>query len=164
MYAVLVTIFTFAQIDLHPFHLSVCDIEHNAETKALNITHRIFLDDLEVAVNEKFETQMDLLNTNDKSLRDRMVAEYVLAHFEVTVNEEVRKADYLGSEIEDGVMYCYMEIKDVESIYKIQVTNSTLQDVFDDQVNLVHVKYRDKTRSLKLERSSGMGEINYSEN
>ena len=36
----------------HPFHVSVTDIEHDAESKSIQVSHRIFLDDLEIGLKK----------------------------------------------------------------------------------------------------------------
>ena len=149
---------------VHPFHISVCDIDYDSKTQALQATHRLFLDDLERAINTKHDLQLDILNTPQVEVRDSLVKEYVLSHFHVAVDGAAKEGEYLGAEIEDGVWYSYIEIPNVGPFTKIRVTDSVLMEIFDDQVNLVHVKYMEKTRSLKLVKSSEIGEINYSQN
>ena len=42
----------------HPFHVSVCDVDFNEETKSIQLSQRIFLDDFEQALNKKYEINL----------------------------------------------------------------------------------------------------------
>ena len=146
---------------LHPFHVSVCDMEHNEKSKSLEITHHIFLDDLEEALRKKYDPVLDIVNPSDESKRDEMLKEYILEHFTVFVNGKLQDGRYLGHEIENDAMYCYIEIEGVKRLKSISVSNNILMEIFDDQVNLVHIKVEGKIRSLKLDKREFSGMIDY---
>ena len=149
--------------NVHPFHISVCEIEHNADEKILQITHHIFLDDLEDALNEKYNTRMDIIHPKDRSERDRMVKEYVTANFFVEVDGRQKGLIYLGHEIEEDAIYCYISVPGIKKMKKIKITNTILMEKFDDQVNLVHVQYQGEIKSMKLVKSNISDSIIYTE-
>ena len=151
-------------IGLHPIHISVCDIEYDPPTQALQVTHRLFLDDLESAINTRHGLYMDIAKPKDMAERDSLVQHYLLSNFEVSVDGRRLEKTFIGVEIVDDVLYGYIEIVSVKKFKQIRVTDSVLMELFDDQVNLVHVKYNNKTRSLKLEKNSEVGVITYREN
>lgn len=151
-------------IGLHPIHISVCDIEYDPPTQALQVTHRLFLDDLESAINTRHGLYMDIAKPEDMAERDSLVQHYLLSNFEVSVDGRRLEKTFIGVEIVDDVLYGYIEIVSVKKFKQIRVTDSVLMELFDDQVNLVHVKYNNKTRSLKLEKNSEVGVITYREN
>ena len=37
----------------HPFHVSVCEIYHNSKTNSLEISMKLFTDDLELSIQQK---------------------------------------------------------------------------------------------------------------
>jgi hypothetical protein len=94
---------------LHPFHISVCEIEHDIDTKAVQISQRMFLDDLEETLNHVYGVQMDVINPENKPLRDSLIQVYVLEHLTVTVDGKDRKRTYVGHEIEKDVLWAYIE-------------------------------------------------------
>ena len=136
----------------HPFHVSVSDIKYKEDKKAIQISTRIFLDDLELALrafsgNEKLdimdEESWDFINENlEKYLLDRMKLwddkgrEYEL--------------NYIGSEIEEDVMWCYIEIEKVKKLKQVKVWNSILHEVWGDQENLVHFRAFGDVQSARL--------------
>ena len=146
---------------LHPYHVSVCDVEYNSENKALQITHHIFLDDFEEALTQYGGSPMDIINPSSKLERDALVEKYVTEHFEVFVNGKIKEWEYLGHELEEDAMYCYINVPGVRKIKEIKITNSMLMTKFEDQVNLVHINYQEKVRSMKLSRQLRTDALSY---
>ena len=152
----------FIQWFAHPYHVSVCDVEHDIETKALQITHHIFLDDLEQALRKKYNTTLDIVNPENIDDRDRQIENYVTENFVVEVNGKLKPGKYLGHEFEQDALYCYIEVEGVKKLKNISIKNSVLMEIFADQINLVHIKVDGKIKSLKLDKKNNTGQINYS--
>jgi len=134
----------------HPFHVSICEIDHDEKTNALQITHRIFLDDLEEGLNAFYNENLDLLNPKDPDKINRLVEDYLSSRFAVIVNGKVKKIDYLGNEMGKDVMWCYMEITKVKKLNTIEIEDKVLFETFDNQSNIIHVDYRNQIKSLRL--------------
>lgn len=136
----------------HPFHVSVCEINHDGKTNALQITHRIFLDDFEEGLNKEYHENLDLLNPKDLDKINRLVAEYLSKRFSISVNGKKRDIEYLGNEMAKDVMWCYMEVSKVRRVTSIEIEDKVLFDAFEDQSNIIHVDYNDQIKSLRLVR------------
>ncbi|MEL7005804.1 MAG: DUF6702 family protein [Bacteroidota bacterium] len=77
------------------------------------------------------------------------------------INDKAREYTLLGHEIETDVVYCYMEITKVKKLKSIEIVNSILTNVYDDQTNLVHIEVDDKIRSMRMVRSETTDKIVY---
>ena len=147
---------------LHDFHVSICEIEFDQERKALEVTHKLFLDDLEESLRKwSGNDKIDVTNPKDKALFQQMLNNYLLINFTMTANGKQLDISYLGSEIEDDVMYCYVDIVGVKKLKSIAVKNTLLMDMYADQVNIVHVEVNGETRSMKLDKEDVEGLIEY---
>lgn len=136
---------------LHPFHVSVCELEYDQKSEALEISHRIFLDDLEITLrNYSGNEKLDIMNPADPEALHTILKAYVEEHFFVWVNEEKVAINYLGEEREEDVMWCYVEVPGVTDLQVLDVENKMLMETYDDQINLVHVKAFGKVKTLKL--------------
>ena len=144
---------------LHAFHVSVCEIEFDAREQQLEISHRIFLDDLEIGLTDWSSEKVDVLNPSDPKLLDQMIGKYLSENTNYTLNGKEVKATYLGSEREEGVMYCYQVITDVKKVKTLKVTNSLLMETYDDQINIIHIESYEESKSLKLSNSESWGEM-----
>lgn len=150
----------------HPFHVSVCSIHYASEEKSLQITLKIFADDLEEALNKApyrmdGEPYIDILNPEDPEIIDVKVKQYIRKHFEITVNGEVVEPMFLGYELEDLAMWCYLEVNDVKKVDTVKIRNSILTELFDDQINIVHVDYQDEIKSMKLAGNKLADEVKF---
>jgi len=146
----------------HPFHVSVCDIEFNQKNGSLEISQRIFLDDLEEALRKTSGwANLDVMNPTDKKRFDAMMKDYLLKNLVVVANGTKQKLSYLGHEVEADALWCYIEVTSVNNLESIEVTNSVLLETFDDQINIVHIKREGKLRSLKLYKDNATGDITF---
>ena len=150
---------SFLSFVLHPIHVSVCDIEFDKEENRLEMTMRLFTDDLEKQIREETgEMTMDILNPPDKYTTDQLFLEYFQKHFSVSLNGEKADYKYLGHEVESGSVYCYLMVTNVESINSISAFNDILIRTFDDQVNLIHVEIDNDIHSMMFRK----GQLNQS--
>ena len=139
---------------VHPFHVSVCSINHAPQEQTLQITQKIFADDLEEALNAAAkasnQTTVDVLNPSDPEVLESIIHDYLTEHLQITVNGETVTPNFLGYEREELALWCYLEVENIADVQHIKVRSSILVDAFDDQTNIVHIKYRDTIKSMKL--------------
>jgi hypothetical protein len=139
-------------------------VHHAAEENALQITLKLFADDLEEAMNQEGfrkegQAYIDVLNPKDRQQLDVYVEEYVRQRMEMKVNGQAVQPVFLGQEMEDMAMWCYLEVKDVEKINSIRVRSSIMTEIFDDQINIVHVNYGGAIKSMKLAGNRLLDEV-----
>jgi len=138
---------------LHPIYLSVSEINYNEKDKALQITSRIFIDDLETSIRKKLnQPELDILKPNSGQTTDQLVSTYINDHFKIKLDGKAQKLNYLGNEIEDAAIICYIEIEKVKKFRTIEVLNDIIQETHEDQSNLIHVTYKGPVKSLRLLR------------
>lgn len=139
--------------EAHPIHVSVSEINYSEKDKALQITSRIFIDDLELSIrNHRKEPEMDLLAPKNGLTTDLLLSEYLKDHFKIKLDGKLQKMKLLGHEVEDVAIVCYIEIENVKKIKAIEVFNDIITETFDDQSNLVHVTFQGPVKSVRLMR------------
>jgi hypothetical protein len=137
----------------HPFHVSVCDIEFNKEAKALQVSQRMFLDDLEITLNKRYNQRLVIDDPGTISLRDSLLANYLSESLIIIVNGKTHTGNYLGSEIEEDGLWCYIEFEGIRKLKSIEIINTVLLETFDDQANIIHFATGDYEKSTKLDRA-----------
>jgi hypothetical protein len=146
---------------LHPLHVSVTDIVHDEKERELEITMRIFTDDLEAAIRaQRNSADLDLLNPA-QSTTNELVKDYVLQRFSVSLDGKNQVLNFLGTQVEDDALLCYIQVRAVKKWKTIEVLNSIITEVYDDQSNLVHVTVGEKVRSLRLMKSNPSGKLTF---
>lgn len=149
----MITLFYSFVLFLHPIHLSVSEINYSEKDKALQITSRIFLDDLELSIqNELNEKELDLLEPGKGRTTQQLINDYVTKRLTITLDGKLQKLNFLGFEREDPAVICYIEIENVKKFKSIEIKNDVIMETHHDQSNLVHVTYKGPVKSLRLVR------------
>ena len=136
----------------HEFYLSVTEIEYNNEKQSLQIITRVFIDDFEDVLNERYGAELQLSEEAEEGAVADNISKYLKQKLRLQVNGEELQLNYLGKEYDADQLVLYIEVENLAPFNKIEVTNEILTDLFDDQKNVVHVKVNDKTKSLLLMR------------
>src|SRR5688572_24871555 len=119
---------------LHPIHVSIAEIDHNADAKALQIMLRIFIDDLELSIRNKINSpEMDLLNPGGTLTTDKLVKDYLAEALKLKVDKKAVQTNYLGHEIEGPAMICYIEVENIKKFKSIEITNKAILETHEDQ-------------------------------
>ena len=147
---------------LHPFHVSICEIDYKTDSQSFQVAHRLFYDDLEDALNQGgySDNNLDILNAG-RAVVDQALTKYLEQNFTIKVNGKEVAAEYLGYEIENDVLWCYLEARGVEFNGQAVIKNTMLTELFADQQNLVHFRYESDTKSLMINRRNTVGELSF---
>jgi len=158
IYSVL-SIFWFSL--LHPLHVSVTEIEHDEKDKALEIMMRVFIDDTELTMRDRYkQPELDILNPKTMTI-DQMMGPYVADHFKISLDAKAQKVKYLGHEKDGDVFILYLEVENVKKWKTIQITNDVFMETHDDQSNLVHVTVKGVVRSMRLTKSTPIDKLTF---
>ena len=145
---------------LHPFYISVTDINHNSKEKSLEISIRIFTDDFEKTLRQNFNTKIDLTNPTNKKAMGEWVTHYISNHFKLKVNGKLTPLSYIGFEKIEESIWCYFEVQHVTTLQNLHISNSILYDWQPKQTNMHIIKYNGKEQSRKLDNPET--ELNFS--
>jgi hypothetical protein len=138
---------------LHPIHLSVTEITYSEKDKAIQITSRIFIDDLELSIQKQLnQPNLDILEPKNGMTLDQMTSGYLKEHLKVKLDGKPQTIKVLGHEIEDVAVVFYIEIENVKKIKSLEVHNDVIMETHDDQSNIVHVTYKGPVKSVRLLR------------
>jgi hypothetical protein len=135
----------------HPFHVSVVELNHNAADRTFEISCKIFTDDFEKVLTQNYKAKVDLINPPDKKAMDSLVKKYVTTHLAFKADGRPVQFTYLGFEHENEAVYSYMQVDNIASVKKIEITNKVMHDMFNDQINLMHITVGGKRKSTKLD-------------
>ena len=140
-----------AGLKLHPFYISVTEINQNAKARSLEISCKFFAEDLEQILEKTYKTQLDITGTKDKAAFDKDIPDYVNRRLSITVDGKPVSLHYVGYEKDKESAYAYFEITNVASVKSITAVNSLLHDFIEQQINIMHVTVGGKRQSTKLD-------------
>jgi hypothetical protein len=135
--------------DKHPLHVSTTEIAFNSKEKSLEISCRIFTDDFEAVLAKQFKTKVDLNKPAMHKVMDELIKKYMAANLKYKVNGKNLVANYVGFEKDNEATNVYLEIDNVSALENLSLTNSILYDLYDDQMNILHVEKSGTRKSVR---------------
>ncbi len=156
-------LFICASFAIHKYYLSVTDITYNKEEGSLQMITRLFYDDLEDVLRQRYKEDLTVDETSNQEELDLYIKKYLNAKITIKVNDEVKTLSYLGKEYEDDYVVCYIEITDVTSLTTLEIENTLLMDAYTEQKNMVHTDILGKKKSLLLVDGNAKAVLNFSE-
>ncbi len=134
----------------HPLHLSSMELNYS-KGGTIEISCRLFMDDMENALNKAYQVPTDLSAPARHQAMDQLLKKYIASHLQLKANGKPLVLNYLGFEKDKEVVLVYVESVPVKGLQKLEITNSLMYDLFDDQTNIMHLHYLDKRKSFKLD-------------
>ncbi len=139
----------------HPIHISVTEINYSEKSKSLQITSRIFVDEMELGVRaQRKEPELDILEPKNGLATEQLIKNYLAAHFKIKIDGKPAKINFLGYEKEDISFVSYLEIENIKRVKSIEIVNDIITEIHDDQSNLVHITFKSPVKSARLTRDN----------
>ena len=146
----------------HPMHISVTEIVYDQKEKELEITMRIFAEDLEEAIRDKQKNRnLDILNPPKGTTTDQLIADYLPAHFKISLDNKPQKIQLLGHEEDGEALICYIRVANIKKWKTIDINNNMILEIYDDQSNLVHVTVGETVKSLRFMENTTSGKLSF---
>ena len=146
---------------VHEYFVSVTKIEYVKEEKTVQIITRIFIDDFEKLIRKRYDPDITLASDDESTKVDFYMDKYLTEKIKVKINNQEIDATFIGKEYEADIVYCYLEIVDVESIETFEIRNHVLFDLYSEQQNIVRTKINGKNKSFILIKENDKGLLNF---
>lgn len=135
----------------HPLHLSSMELNYITKGATVEISCRLFTDDLENALTKAFKVHADLSSAAKHAAMDELVKKYAAQHLQLKTGGKVIGLNYLGFEKDNEAVVLYIETVSVKGLKDLEILNTFMYDLFDDQSNIMHITYNGNRKSTKLD-------------
>jgi hypothetical protein len=146
---------------MHPFFVSVIEINHNTKEATVEISVRIFTEDLEKTLQQNNKGKVDMLNPPDKALLDKQIGDYLTQKLKLRIDGKPVAMHYLGHEIQKESVWSYLEIPNIKSMKQLGISCTLLYDFEKMQSNIFHVKNMGEDKSYKLDYPQDQTTFNF---
>lgn len=135
---------------LHPFFVSVIEINHNEKEATLEISVRTFTNDLEKMIQAETNTSIDVSQPAQKKKADALIAAYLTKRLNLKSNGIKCNLEYIGFEIQKESTWTYFEVKNVKQLKQLEVLCEVLFGINNQQINIIHVTHKGERKSYEL--------------
>jgi hypothetical protein len=135
---------------LHPYYMSVTEMEYKATEKEVQISSKIFIDDLEYALEQEFKTDVAILQAADKKKNEALLSSFFQKHLKLTIDGKPAVIELIGFEREEEAIWSFLVVKNVNKLKTVTVFNDLLYTFRQDQINIIHFKKGDNRKSHRF--------------
>jgi len=154
-------VFSMSSFAVHKFYMAIFQINYAPEKKMLQITERIFVDDINKALERKYQKKTFLGSDKESAESVELLKKYLSQNFTIKVNGQVKSMNFLSKEMDGDVLVCYLSMKDIPKIKSLEIYNSVLIDCFAEQQNIVHITTLDNKKSFLFTETSTKQVLKY---
>lgn len=135
--------------------MGVFQVNYAAEKKMIQITSRIFIDDLNSGIEKKYHKK-SFIGTEKETQEDvDLLKKYLSENFAIKINGQSKNITFLSKEVESNdVLVCYSRITAVEKFKTLEITNTVLTDWNAEQQNITHISAFGTKKSILFTESS----------
>lgn len=158
---VIILLLPLLSFTAHKYYLSLTQIEYKSESKSIQITINVFMDDIETALNKDFNIDLQLTTSKELLNNDIYFKKYLKEKLQFKINTTPVNFNYIGKEYDGDLVFFYLEIDNINNVDTIEIENKILTHHFPEQQNLVKSKANKKHKSILLSAKTDKGLLKF---
>jgi hypothetical protein len=124
--------------EAHKFYMAIFQVNYAPEKKMLQITSRIFVDDLNLALEKKYGKKVYLGSEKETQDDLNVLKKYFAENLVFKVNGQSKTVVFLSKEMEDNILICFCRVTDISKLHSAEITNTLLTNWNSEQQNILH--------------------------
>jgi hypothetical protein len=156
-----VLVISLSAMAAHKYYVAVFQMDYVPAKKVVQVTSRIFIDDLEKAFIKKYGKKFYLGTPGEVQDANNYLKEYFTEKMSIKINGKAAGITFLGKEIEDDILICYYTFPAESAVKSIEITNTTLFEIFSEQQNIIHTNINRNKKSLLLTNDEPTGQLEF---
>lgn len=153
----LIAIIVLSSFAMHKFYVGMFQMKFVPQKKELQITTRIFIDDINLALEKKFHKKTFIGEPKETKEDEVLLQKYIAEKFKLKINNQSKNFVFLSKEIENNVVICYLKVNELSKINSLEVENSILMEVYPEQQNIIQFDNNGEKNSLLLTEDNFKG-------
>ncbi len=145
---------------VHPFYIGLTEIEYKPKSKLIQVSIKLFLDDVMKEINAKSAVKFNPEKKNSSD-NNRLLSEFVGNNFSIKTAADQKKLNkakkiplsFIGWELEEGAIWMYWESGNVLE-KNIAVENKLLCSSINQQIHIIKIIRPGFVKSERISCSS----------
>ena len=151
--SIVIILFIICGFINHKYYVST-SLFNFTESNSVEITVRIFKDDLSSLMEGKYSNEYNSNSDLDSPLIQSKIREYLETNISIYFDNIKYHPKYLGTENKKDLIVCYLELEKIPISNIIKLENKILFELFLDQKNIIHVKKNNNKQSFILTKDN----------
>jgi ribosome-associated translation inhibitor RaiA len=146
-------------VTFHKYYLGLTEVNINTEKQTLDVSIKLFIDDLETELNKLSGKKNDLAAAVKNKETEKLLFTYLEKNFRINVGGKLQELKSVGYEIEADAAWCYLEVDKFRGKGTVSILNTLLYESFPEQSNLMNVTWNGVSKSAKLSYPEKLAEF-----
>lgn len=146
---------------VHKYYMSVTQIEYVKDKESVQIITRIFIDDFENLLRERYDESITLAGKDEPITVDMYMERYLGEKIKIKINNQEVYFSFIGKEYDIDIVRCFLEIEGVKKINSFEISNQVLFDLFEDQQNIIKTDINASKNSYILVSQDNTAVLNF---
>lgn len=156
-----VLILSMSSFAAHKFYVALFQVNYVSEKKMIQITARIFVDDLNNALEKKHNRKVNLGSEMETAEDVLLLKKYLNEKCIIKVDGQTKVINFVSKEMEGDVLICYLSIKEIKKIKELDIYNAVLTQNNAEQQNIMHFNVLGVKNTLLFTTSTSKGVLKY---
>jgi len=139
----------------HRYFFSITDLRLNENTQAIEVIHQITAHDIDNAIAVNQQIHFSVAHPN----YEEIIRQYIEANFQLAYQNKAVPLNWVGFEINHGIIFVYQEAEIQHSLIGLKITNRLLIENYEKQINTVNFYDNTIKGSLTFKRSVTINDI-----
>jgi hypothetical protein len=136
----ILSLFILINSFVHEHYTSICTVNFSSK-KNIEIIMELTAHDVEYHFKKEHNLSLKLGTTSEYAKTDSLFKDYIYNHFNIKLNNNIIKLDFIGKEIKnDETMLLYFEKKNFKNIKSLEIFNDLFCKYYPTQQNVVHLE------------------------
>ena len=136
---------------MHPFFVSVIDVNHNAKDKNIEISVKIFVDDFEATLKKNYQRNIDLHKASNDVQVNKLIHNYIETKLQIVIDGKPQTMNYLGFDVQKESVWIFLEVNEIPHVKKINFNCNLLYDFEQKQMNIINAKANGLEKNYRLD-------------
>ena len=125
----------------HDFHISRTLLAYNTDTEEWQISMHLFIDDLELALEQEGYTELRLGTAREQQDADTIIDAYIRKQLQLQSDDTNIKWEWIGKEVSEDLtaFWIYLLVPNAQPTQYLQVRNELFFELYEDQQNMLQV-------------------------
>ena len=137
----------------HEYYVSITEVVYVSEKQQLQLTTRVFTDDMEAYFNSQTNENIQLSPDHNPILIDALVERFFQSNFKVFFDNNKLEISYLGRQYQEDQMLIFAEVTELSPPKSYKIQNTILIPFRTKQQNIVRVKNNITQKSFLMNAS-----------
>jgi hypothetical protein len=152
---------TLTSFTVHKFYVALYQVNYAPQKKMIQITSRIFVDDLNSVIGKKYAKKINLGSEKETDGDLTLLKKYLSEKFTIKINGQFKSMALLSKEMEGDVLICYLSIKEIPKINSLEIYNTVVIEGNSEQQNIMHFNVSGVKNTILFTESTSKGMLKY---